>query len=402
MPKYLYRRPNSPNWWFEMTIPEDVRDKFGKRRIRKTTATDSHKKASRMANIWADELWLQVEKARSPDWDYHNIKAGVLKLKAGGLSPDELDDVAHQMFYDEPEKYDAYERATNKTVILKDHLEGYLEWCGKKGNLPKTIEIKRQMLGQFCRRFERLEKVTDSEIIRWTSERDVKGATQKAMKAFGRDFFKYLGQEVLFKKLDNTVLDSLLTKAINSEHKEIISGEGFKQALEATKQKDGVMLLAYTGRRSMAIANLTCDDVVTSDGVRCFRIRVDKGRRPDTHQPQLIPIHSKLSGIVDRLLRDSVDGYLLPLANTTNEGRSEALQGQVKEGGLITSHQFRTSVITMLHNSPTQLSDKTIQSVVGHSLGASAHMKSYMKGFNPSVLVPTVEAIDWDGWDYLG
>jgi hypothetical protein len=29
-------------------------------------------------------------------------------------------------------------------------------------------------------------------------------------------------------------------------------------------------------------------------------------------------------------------------------------------------------------------------------------MNSYMKGFNPSVLVATVEAIEWDGWDYLG
>jgi integrase len=386
-----------------MTIPEDVRDKFGKRHVRRTTGTDSQKKASRLANIWADELWLQVERARSPDWDYHIIKAGVLEMKDKGLSPDEIDDVALEIFYDEPEKYDAYERATNKTVVLKDHLEGYLAWCVGKGNLPKTIKIKRQMLGQFCRRFDRLERVTESEIIRWTAERNVKGATQKSMRAFSRDFFNYLGQKVLLKKLDNSVLDNLVTKAINSEHKDIISGEGFKQALEATKCKDGMMLLAHTGRRSMAIANLTCEDVVTSsDGVRCFRIRVDKGRRPDTHKPQLIPIHSKLSGIVDRLLRDSVDGHLLPLAGATYEGRSEALQGHVKEGGLITSHQFRTSVITMLHNSPTQLSDKTIFAVVGHSLGKSVHMNSYMKGFNPSVLVATVEAIEWDGWDYLG
>lgn len=399
MPNYLYRRSNSPNWWFEFTIPEDVRDKFGKRRIRKTTATDSHKKASRMANIWADDLWSQVEKARSPDWDYHNIKAGVLKLKADGMSPDELDDIAHQMFYDEPEKYDAYERATNKTVILKDHLEGYLEWCVKKNNLPKTIKTKRQMLSQFCRNFERLEKVTEYEVKRWTKERNVKGATQKSMRAFARDFYKYLSDEVLLKALDRSVLDGLLTKAINSEHKEVISGVGFKQALEATKHKDGMMLLAHTGRRSMAIANLTCDDVVTHDGVRCFKVRIDKGRRPNTHPPQLLPIHSKLSGIVDRLLRDSIDGYLLPLNETTFEGRSEALQNQVREAGLITAHQFRTSVITMLHNSPVPLADKTIYSVVGHSLGASAHMKSYMKGFNPSVLVPTVEAIDWD---YLG
>ena len=268
------------------------------------------------------------------------------------------------------------------------------------------------MLSQFCRRFERLERVTEYEVKRWTKERNVKGATQKLMKAASKDFFTYFGDEVLFKKLDKSVLDGLLTKAINSEHKEVISGEVFRQALETAATcceeeddslrlyKDSIMLLAHTGRRSIAISNLTCDDVVTSDGVRCFKIRVDKGRRPDTHKHQLIPIHSKLSDIVDRLLRDSTDGYLLPLEGKTHEARSKALQAQVKKTGLITSHQFRTSVITMLHNSPKQLSDKTIYSLVGHKAGEDVHMKSYMRGFKPSVLVPTVEAIDWTDWEY--
>lgn len=401
MPKYLYRRSNSPNWWFEFTIPEDVRDKLGKRRIRKTTSTDSHKKASRIANIWADNLWSQVEKARSPDWDYHKIKEGVFDLQSNGATLEELDDIALGIFYDEPEKYEAYERATNKTVILRDHLENYLKWCEGKGNLPKTLAVKKTLLNQFCRRFERLEKVTEYEVRRWTKERNVKGATQKLIKAASRDFFKYLGQEVLYKNLDTSVLDGLQTKAVDSKHKEVISGVVFKQALEAAACRDSMMLLAHTGRRSIAIANLTCDDVVTSDGVRCFKIRVDKGRRPDTHQHQLIPIHSKLSDIVDRLLRDSTDGYLLPLkGNNSMEGRSKDLQDQVKKSGLVTSHQFRTSVITMLHNSPKQLSERTIYSLVGHKAGEDVHMKSYMRGFKPSVLVPTVEAIDWTDWEY--
>ena len=203
------------------------------------------------------------------------MKSEVLRLQLKGSTPEELDMIALEFFYDDPEQYETYERATNKTVILTDHLEDYLKWCEDKGNLPKTIEVKRTLLNQFCLRFGRLEKVTVYEVKRWTSERKVKGATQKAMRAFSRDFFKYLGGEVLFKTLDMAVLDNLQTKEINSTHKEVISGEGFEQALGATEHKDGMMLLAYTGRRSIAIANLTCDDVVTYDGVRCFRIRVD-------------------------------------------------------------------------------------------------------------------------------
>ena len=400
MAKHLYRRSNSPNWWFELTIPEDVRDKFGKKRVRKTTGTDSLKKASRIANRWADDLWVEIEKARSPDWDYHRMKSEVLRLQLKGSTPEELDMIALEFFYDDPEQYETYERATNKTVILTDHLEDYLKWCEDKGNLPKTIEVKRTLLNQFCLRFGRLEKVTVYEVKRWTSERKVKGATQKAMRAFSRDFFKYLGGEVLFKTLDMSVLDNLQTKEINSTHKEVISGEGFEQALGATEHKDGMMLLAYTGRRSIAIANLTCGDVVTSDGVRCFRIRVDKKVRPETQRPQLIPIHSSLTDIVDRLLRDSADGYLLPLNGGTYDGRSRALQNQVKKAGLITAHQFRASIITMLHNSPVPLSEKSIYSLVGHAVTKDEHSKSYLRGFKPSVLLPAVEAIDWEGWEF--
>jgi integrase len=411
MPKYLYRRPNSPNWWFELTLPADVRDKLngGKKRIRRSTETDSEKQASFKATRWAEELWLQIDKARSPDWAYHGMKAGVEKQKADGLSDDEIEDLAFMNHIDDEVAWDAYERATGKVVVLRDHLEGYLAWCEKEqNNLPKTIKAKRSMITQFCDRFVRLDRVTEQAVMRWTSERDVKGATQKAMKTFSRDFYTYLGNKVLSKKLDTSVLDNFQTKTINSTPKEVISGEVFRKELAATKKKDGLMLLAYTGRRSVALANLRCNDVVMADGVKCFRIRIDKGLRPETDKPHYIPIHSKLSDIVDRLLRDSKDGYLLPLSGKTTETRSEALQTQVKRGrkttdpDYITAHQFRTSVITMLHNSPEELADKTIYSVVGHKdkLSDDAHKRHYLKGIMPSRLLVTTEEINWDDWVY--
>ena len=110
----------------------------------------------------------KIEESRSPDWEYHNIKAGVEKFKADGLSADELDDIALDVLYDDPDAYDAYERATNKTVVLKDHLEDYLAWCLEKNNRPKSIVLKRTMVRQFCDHFIRLEKVTEQAVMRWT------------------------------------------------------------------------------------------------------------------------------------------------------------------------------------------------------------------------------------------
>lgn len=131
------------------------------------------------------------------------------KFKADGISADELEDIALDVLSDDPEKYDAYERATNKTVVLKDHLEDYLAWCVEKNNLPKSIELKRIMVRQFCNHFIRLEEVTEQAVMCWTSERKVNGATQKSMTASCRDFYSYLGQQVLFRKLDLSVLDRL-------------------------------------------------------------------------------------------------------------------------------------------------------------------------------------------------
>ena len=400
MPKYLYQRDNSPHWWFEMKIPVDVQGKLGKKRIRKTTHTDSLRKATRVANIWSEAVWTEIEAARGTDWDYHKIKSGIEDLRHKGLTPDEIDDVALGVLHDDDKKYEAYERASNKVVVLADHLDGYINWCNDSGNSIKTQRAKRVMLNQFTTRFRLLEDVTEYGIRRWTSERDITGSTQRSMKSFCRDFYKYLGQEVLFRKLDTDVLDGLKTKAVQSKHKDIISGELFKEALAKSAYPDGLMLLAYTGRRSIAVANLQCDDIITVNGVRCFRIRIDKSMRPETHKPHIVPIHSKLHSLVDRVTQESVDGFLLPLRRDGIEGRSEALQGLIKRSGIVTSHQFRASIITMLHNSPEGLPDKSIYSVVGHSVGKDEHMRSYMAGLKPEVLVKTVEAIDWDNWEW--
>jgi integrase len=405
MPKYLYKRYNSPHYWFELKIPQDVQARLGMTRVRKSTHTDSLKKATRIANIWAEEIWTNIEAARGPDWDFHVVKAGMKDLQGKGLTADEIDDIALDVLSDDEKKYDAYYRASNKVVVLGDHLEDYLKWCSDKGNSAKTLETKKVMLGQFVNRFRELDDVTEYNIMRWASERDIKGATQRSIKSFCADFFRYLGEKVLFRKLDAGVFAGLTTKPVNNKHKEVISGEAFKNLLQSNSgagplYKDAIMLLGYTGRRCIAIANLRCEDVITVNDIRCFRIKTDKDMRPDTHKPHIVPIHPKLHSTVDRLVNDSRDGFVLPLRGDTPERRSEALQAYMRVAGEVTSHQFRTSVITMLHNSPEGIPDKAIYSIVGHSLGKDVHMKNYMAGLKPQALIKAVEAINWDTWEW--
>ena len=293
MARYLYKRSNSPYYWFELKIPKDVQSKLGMSRVRRTTHTDSLRKATRIANIWAEAVWANIEAARGNDWDLHVVKSGLKDLQDQGLTSEEIDDIALDALSGDDSKYQAYERASNKVVVLKDHLEGYLKWCDDKGNSVKTLTAKRAMLGQFMEKFRQLEDVTEYNIMRWASERNIKGSTQRSIKSFCTDFFRYLGQEVLFKSLDASVFDGLTTKAVNHKHKEVLSGKAFKKLLQRNHSTgplltDAILLLGYTGRRSIAIANLECDDVVSINNIRCFRIRTDKGMRPGTHKPHIV------------------------------------------------------------------------------------------------------------------
>ena len=118
MPKYLYKRDNSPHYWFELKIPQDVQVRLGMTRVRKSTHTDSLKKATRIANIWAEEIWANIEAARGPDWDFHVVKAGMKDLQGKGLTADEIDDIALDVLSDDEKKYDAYYRASKRLSSL--------------------------------------------------------------------------------------------------------------------------------------------------------------------------------------------------------------------------------------------------------------------------------------------
>ena len=397
MPKYIYKRSDSSNWWFEIKIPKDVQRKLGTDRDRRSTETDSQKKAQRQANKWAAEWWDKIEKARSPDWEVHKLDLAVQEDREAGLSYEEIYDIGLGVV--QPEEGEALKIATKQTALLKDHLPAFLKWCEDKGNSVKTIDAKKKMVRQFASKFRTLEDISEPNVMRWTSEMGWSGATQKAMRSHTKDFLKYLSEEVLHKPFDPQILDRLVTKKVNSKPKRPIGGGEFREILAVSdrEKQDALLLLAHTGRRSIAISNLKCADLVVVEGVTCFSFKIDKERRPETHEPQVIPVHSKLLGIVKRLVEASKDGYLLPLKSKDIEGRSDDLRSLVKSDNL-TSHQFRTSVITMLHNDPRGISEKAIYAAVGHSIGKDSHTKHYIAGLKPSLIQPAVEAIDWDNW----
>lgn len=147
------------------------------------------------------------------------------------------------------------------------------------------------------------------------------------------------------------------------------------EAAKATKNRetltDLVLLGAYTGARIEELCQLQAQDIVTEEGVKCFYFYDGKTAASERHTP----IHPAIQDTVERLIRNSKDGFLIesPAGNKYGN-RSDALSKQF--GRLKTSlnynsqfvfHSFRKTVITQLQRA--DVPGILIASIVGHETG---------------------------------
>jgi len=147
------------------------------------------------------------------------------------------------------------------------------------------------------------------------------------------------------------------------------------EAAKATKNRetltDLILLGAYTGARIEELCQLQAQDIVSEEGIKCFYFYDGKTAASERHTP----IHPAIQDTVERLIRNSKDGFLIesPAGNKYGN-RSDALSKQF--GRLKTSlnynsqfvfHSFRKTVITQLQRA--DVPGILIASIVGHETG---------------------------------
>jgi integrase len=145
------------------------------------------------------------------------------------------------------------------------------------------------------------------------------------------------------------------------------------EALSQDRQTlaDLIALGAYTGARIEELCRLKKSDVISEEGIQCFSIYDSKTEA----STRLIPVHESLKNIVDRLIAESDDDYLIksPAGNKYGN-RSDALSkqfGRLKTGlsynGQYVFHSLRKTVITQLQRA--DVPGILIASIVGHETG---------------------------------
>ncbi|MCF5666184.1 tyrosine-type recombinase/integrase [Pseudomonas marginalis] len=153
--------------------------------------------------------------------------------------------------------------------------------------------------------------------------------------------------------------------------KEIAELHDAALAADHTTLADLILLGAYTGARIEELCQLRAEHVIKPDGIESFDI-VDSKTAAGI---RVVPVHPALSSIVERLKKDSKDGYLIPSDSKNKYGiRSDALSkafGRLKEaqgyGAQHVFHSIRKTVITQLYRSGVQ--GTLIAELVGHETG---------------------------------
>jgi integrase len=144
---------------------------------------------------------------------------------------------------------------------------------------------------------------------------------------------------------------------------------------------DLITLGWYTGARIEELCQLNKDSVITVDGIQCF----DFPRSKSKASQRVVPIHPSLLPIVNRLLEDSTDTYLIHTDSADKYGRrSQAISkmfGRLRTTAgfsrLHVFHSFRNTLITNLVRA--DVPDALAKELVGHREGSVTH-DVYSKG----------------------
>jgi len=145
-----------------------------------------------------------------------------------------------------------------------------------------------------------------------------------------------------------------------------------------------ILLGVYTGARIEELCKLTKENIINIEDVQCFDIADSK----TLAGIRLVPIHPALKTVVKRLLKDSVDGFLVHSKSRNKYGNSSDPLSKAF-GRLKTAHGFgkqhvfhsiRGTVITQLlrANVPGTL----IAEIVGHETG-TVTFDAYSEGASP-------------------
>jgi integrase len=366
-------------YYASMHVPPDVRDVLGKRRFRKSLRTKDRRTAIQRARPVIDQWWLEIHQARrslsvTPDkltqdalaWreelvssrkdpDQHELISGLIVEKAEELTEQDGSDVA-QVFYGV---------ATGRATPLSPLIPTWKDYVSKAVK-PKTLVMYVADVERMAKSIKTLESFTRGRVRAWLwglAESTPDGLTEKTQRRILNglsNFWRWChAQGLLDEDARNPTIGVATHKGAQPRTKrKPFTPEEIAQLCRSAIARDDhaladlVLFGAYTGGRIEELCSVTREDV--SPSLTYFTVRDAKTEAGNRD----VPIHHALRPVIDRLMHDSADGYLIPSSAQNNHGKRSdplgkrfgRLKGELGFGKDLVFHSIRKTVATLLEN----------------------------------------------------
>lgn len=378
-----YIEPRGNLWYAVYYVPADVQHILGRKKFLRSTKTSNRAEAVRRALPavlgWKAEIAKAQGKLPSLKDDYwDSIRREYMATDNDGVRflIEELAEQAASKIDDPHQASKLYKRITGQEGTLLATLVE--DWRGSLRVTQKTIDQQHRDVTKMADHFVSLEELQPRAVKAWTDKLIKAGATAATIERMGNgchSFWRYLRRSGTLGVEAADPFDGSFTLARSTAKKVTINRKAFTAEelstvyqMALSKGDDSlarvIALGAFTGARIEEICSLKL--VNCTGGI--FNIldsKTDAGIRQ-------APIHPALVALIDKMTKESTDGYLVPSKAAGKYGvRSDPYSkrfGRMKEAmGFGPSHVFhsiRKTVATLLEQA--EVKEGIAADILGH------------------------------------
>ncbi len=408
-----------------LVVPKDVRHLIKKTKFFKSTQTSNLKEAELRAATWVFKWKQAIEKERAlihEDFDDPNITSAmqlnqILRASSEKFSVEEvIDEEAYRLkeIIGESDAEDFSRIAKGERRYLKSVVADWEKNEQLARLEQKTIDQMKKdinLITDHCKTADYFNSKNIENLLNFLGNSKGKSASSiKRITNAGRNFFRYL------QKIGEITLDSPnpfkvpddFRKSTKPNSRARFKAEPWVQfkpeqvvflfriamSKEDTPLANLIVIAAYTGARIEEICSLQRKHIdLINLSISIIGAKTEAGNRT-------IPIHSAIQPLVEKLLEQSTDDYLISKLTKNKYGdRSNAIGkrfGRLKSaenfGKSHVFHSIRKTFVTMLENAG--VSENVTADIVGHEKPRITY-GLYSGGTAPSLMRESIEKISY-------
>ncbi|HAT1662611.1 TPA: tyrosine-type recombinase/integrase [Klebsiella pneumoniae] len=396
--QYLFQN-RSGLWVFQIFVPKYMRHVFGhKRAWRKSTGTKDIVKARQFRNHLLIEFNKLKEKLK-PDTEEKRISGAIASLYQEVSANNEIEDRR-----DKP----AEVKTTSPTLceIRDEYSENYKNRRSYStlSKSARAVEVFLATIRETDIKIDIIGRRMVTQFIRTQQERVAGQTLQNWLTCLG-SLYEFALRTYDAIPEGNPFHNHNLEARRTIESYEPFELVQMQKLLDAAEPeiKNIIVMGLFSGCRLDELASLKKSEIQTVEGVRCFYISKSKTKAGIRH----VPIHSRLSAIVDEYLSHSYGEYLFPQANKINraDGKKGPFYSQaftrLRRRVLPTAtdrqcfHSLRGMFITCLDRAG--VSETRIGSITGHTeqKAKTEAFRTYSQGASMEELAGYVELVSY-------